>query len=133
MTTRHWRTKSDEANTLIFIVGDNAGNSFVMPSKIRWKKVVPCDSTTRRTVLCGCRRRFLCCSGEKYRGFWDSGKRLKQRFDATETFSTDSVDVSVWELLGLFLVNFRSRLELCRNPISISLSAVAVKEYTPYQ
>jgi len=43
----------------------------------------------------------------------DSGKRLEPHFDVTETFSTDSVDVSVRELVGLFLVNFRSRLELC--------------------
>ena len=43
----------------------------------------------------------------------DFGRRLKQHFDATETFSTDSADVSVWELVGLFLVNFRSRFEIC--------------------
>ena len=41
------------------------------------------------------------------------GKSLEQHFDATETFSTDSADVSVWEHVGLFLVNFRSRLKLC--------------------
>ena len=35
----------------------------------------------------------------------NSGKRLEQHFDATETFSTDSADVSVWELVGLFLVS----------------------------
>ena len=45
--------------------------------------------------------------------FWDSGTRLEQHFHATETFSTDSADVSVWEVVGLFLVNFRSRFEIC--------------------
>ena len=114
MTTRHWRTNSCWSKHLdLHRGGDNAGNSVVMPSKIPWNKVVPYDSTTRRTALCGCRRRTLCCSGTRYRDFWDSGKRLEQHFDATGTFSTDSADVSVWELVGLFLVNFRSRLELC--------------------
>ena len=43
----------------------------------------------------------------------DSGIWLEQNFDATDTFGTDSDDVSVWELVGLFLVNFRSRFEIC--------------------
>ena len=75
--------------------------------KIPWNKVVSFYSTTWRTFHCGCKRRTLCCFGEKYRGFW------QQHFDATETFGTDNADVSVWEHVGLILVHFRSRPELC--------------------
>ena len=42
----------------------------------------------------------------------DSGRRQEQHFDATETFSTDSADVSVWELVGLLVVTVRGRFEL---------------------
>ena len=51
-----------QANTLVIIVGtDNA------------------DSTTRRTTLCGCGRRTLCCSGEKYRGIWETATTTLRR------------------------------------------------------
>ena len=47
----------------------------------------------------------------------DSGTRLEQHFDATETFNTDTADVSVWELVGLFLVDLPQSISaLCRNP-----------------
>ena len=64
-----------------------------MLSKIPWNVVVPCGSTAlERSVV---------------------HSRLEQNFDATETFSTDHADVSVWEHVGLLLVKFRSRFKLC--------------------
>ena len=52
----------------------------------------------------------LCVALE--RSVVNSGKRL-EHIDATESFSTGSADVSVWEHVALFLVNFRSRVKLC--------------------
>ena len=38
---------------------------------------------------------------------------LEQHFHVMETFSADSDDVSVWELVGLLPVGIRNRFELC--------------------
>ena len=46
------------------------------------------------------------------RSIVESRKRLKQHFDETETFSTDSANVTSGSLWVSFPVNFRSRLEL---------------------
>ena len=45
-------------------------------------------------------------------GFFTSGVWLEPHFRSTETFNANIDDVSVWELAGLLLVNYRSR-ELC--------------------
>ena len=76
----------------------------------------------------------------------NSGKQLEQHFDETETFSTVSADVSVWELVALFLDNLRNQFKLCvvihPNWCSTAsfgyseqsfLSAVPVEEYTLFQ
>ena len=46
-------------------------------------------------------------------GFFANESRLEKYIDATETFSADRHDVSVWELISLDLVDFRRRFELC--------------------
>ena len=65
--------------------------------------------------LCGCRCRTLCCSGQK-KSCTPLGSlplTLGRKKFATETFSTVSDDVSVWEHVDLIVGTFRSRLELC--------------------
>ena len=46
-------------------------------------------------------------------GFFANETWLEQYINATETFGIDSDDVSVWELACLFLVNSRSRFQIC--------------------
>ena len=47
--------------------------SSFMRSKIPRNMVLPYDNTTWRTALCGCRRRTLCCYGEKCCKLLDTG------------------------------------------------------------
>ena len=58
--------------------------------KIPGNMVVRPDNTTWRTIHCGCKRHFSCCSQE----IW-----LEQHFHVMDMFSADSDDVSVWELV----------------------------------
>ena len=99
-------------NVLDLIVdGASAVSLFVMRSTIPWKMAVPPDGTTltHTYLLKDVNVTLHVVLG---RSAVDSGKRLEQHFDATETFSTDSADVSVWELVSLLVVTVRGRFEL---------------------
>ena len=52
-------------------------------------------------------------SVEESAGFFARQTWLVPCVSLTETFSADSGDVFVWEHVGLLLVNFRKRFELC--------------------
>ena len=86
--------------------GADAVGSFVMCSTIPWKMAVPHGidvqiladvSVTLRVVL----GRSVVTSAS----FFTSGVWLEQHFRATETFGANSVEVFVWELASLLLVN----------------------------
>ena len=85
--------------SLFFIVdGANVVNSFVMRSTISRNMVVPRESTTSAY-------NFLRVSTQDLGGFFANETWLEQHIDATETFGAINVDVPVWKLTGLVLVD----------------------------
>ena len=71
----------------------NTISSSVMRSPIPRNMVVPLDSATWLTSLCGCKRHTSCCSGGKCRGIrlsCTSETRHEQYFRVTEAFGANS-------------------------------------------
>ena len=102
---------------MIFIVnGVNAAGSFVMRSPVPWNMAVPPDGinlaynslrmSASDSVLNKSEVSWIPLASLPVTLGWNNLR-------PTETFSADNDDVFVWEHVGLFLVNFRTRFEHC--------------------